>query len=65
MTAAEFCALSDSAKARHVAKLSDRERIALVNAVAAHHDPAAGENDPFRLRLNQQFREWAAKRAPQ
>ena len=36
MTAAAFCALSDSAKRAHVSKLSAPERNALVNAVAAN-----------------------------
>lgn len=37
MTAAAFCALSDSAKRAHVATLGANERRALVSAVAAHH----------------------------
>lgn len=64
MTGAEFCALSDAAKAAHVATLNRDQRRKLIDAVADHHKAKGEAADPFRLRLNQQFREWAAKRQP-
>lgn len=66
MTGAEFAALDQVAKARHVAGLSDQQRTALVNAVADFYQTKAGANDPdpFRQRANREFAAWAAKRAP-
>lgn len=67
MNAAEFCALPEHRKRAHVAKLSEPDRIALVNAVADHHERLRAEadanTDPFRLRANAEFRAFAEKRA--
>lgn len=66
MNAAEFAALDDAAKARHAATLTKRQRVELIDQLVSHHKAKAGTDpDPFRLRLNQQFREWAAARSPQ
>ena len=65
MNAATFCGLTDAEKRAHVATLSNHQRRKLIDAVADHHKARGEAADPFRLRLNQQFREWAAKRQPQ
>ena len=64
MTGAEFCALPEQAKQKHVAGLTDVQRRALVDSVATHHAAQAvaqeANTDPFRLRMNRRFREFAS-----
>lgn len=64
MNAATFCALSDAEKRAHVATLNRDQRRKLIDAVADHH-LSDGNPDPFKLKANAEFREWAAKRQPQ
>ena len=54
MTAAAFCALSDSAKRAHVATLGANERRALVSAVAAHAGTRAKPSKPTGKSASQQ-----------
>lgn len=63
MNAVTFCALGDEDKRAHVATLTDSQRRKLIDAVADYH-LSDGNPDPFKLKANAEFREWAAKRAP-
>ncbi|MBK8068765.1 MAG: hypothetical protein IPK27_14400 [Rhodanobacteraceae bacterium] len=63
MNAATFCGLTDAEKRAHVATLSNHQRRKLIDAVADYHQ-SNGNPDPFKLKANAEFREWAAKRAP-